>query len=54
MLNQATIQAEADKVDALLNSTEPMPMYDITRLEGVQAALQWVLGVYSNSPTQED
>ena len=54
MLKQETIQAEADKIDGLLNQTEPMQMAEITRLEGVQVALQWVLGIYTEPPSQTE
>ena len=50
MKTREEIQAEADKVDELLNRPV-IPMYEQTALEAMQQALQWALGVYTETPT---
>jgi hypothetical protein len=51
MRTNAEIQAEADKVDELL-MRPTMTMFEQTSLEAMQNALQWVLGVYADTPAQ--
>ena len=53
MKTREEIEAELEKVDALIMGSEPMPMYQITTLEAYQDALAWVLGQREESPSQK-